>query len=1000
MELNRKIFNSLCVAILFSFTLFFFGPANLYFTNILEFPFFFSNIWFYLFCLSIATGAVLTYVLVSLSQPIHEKASIIIFAFGILFWIQGNVLVWDYGLLDGSEIIWGDYLINGIIDTAVWTAILVLFFLKSSFFYRLIKIVSIFLVLTQLGGLLLTAHYAPEQPAWKNYSISHDTMFNFSSEKNVIILVLDMFQSDVFQEIINEDGSYKNMFEGFIYFRNALAGYPTTYPSIPLMLTGEYYDNSVPIQDFIKEISLTNSLPRVLMKNGIQPELYPMAMKTVYPDEKAITNIIFGKSVVGGKKILANMYQLTFFRYSPHFFKKHFYGSPFDFALSPNWIPDLQFMDKVIAEANISNIPPQFKFFHLFLPHFPFQINESLEYEDLPQDRTGFLTQSKAALKITGAFLDKLREIGAYNNSMIFVVADHGHRGEVNVEQLDFARGNDEFDLVSSRILASGVPLILFKPFNSSNEMLISDAPVSLSDIPKTICTLLDIDNSFSGASMLALEEQKTRERRFLYYTWEHEYWDKQYLPPMHEYIVTEHSWLNSSWRPTYRVFTSEGIKDSSPELYKWEEEITFGREGNAEQYQGGGWSGPEDGFTWTDGFSATLALPVSESEFDIELTVYSSPFLREDKHNLQRVFVFANGQKVDEWIFTERGSQEKKAYIPNDLLDGQMLYITFELPDAASPAELGISEDPRKLSMAVSSVVLSEVIPYKYGEQITFFRGGNAGKYQIEGWSGAEENFTWTDANQAVLNVPVREPESDVILSAVFHAFVRPDHGVNQQRVNVLVNDQEIAKWVITEGGVKEHKLIISRELLDGPLMEIVFELPDAASPAELGVSGDPRTLAIAMREIVLSDYRLGSEIDFTRGGNARIFQVEGWSGAEENFTWTDANRAVLRIPVSKSESDIILSAVFHAFVRPDYGVNEQRVNVLVNGHEVGKWVITDSAVKEQEVVIPKNILDYSLMEIVFELPDAVSPKEVGLSEDGRTLGIAVQSVTLNNER
>ena len=91
-------------------------------------------------------------------------------------------------------------------------------------------------------------------PSGKVTLSGHDdeTMFEFSKEQNVIILVLDAFRSDIFQEIIDEDDEYREMFDGFTYYRNAAGGYPHTDASIPLILTGEYYDNSIPRSEFVR----------------------------------------------------------------------------------------------------------------------------------------------------------------------------------------------------------------------------------------------------------------------------------------------------------------------------------------------------------------------------------------------------------------------------------------------------------------------------------------------------------------------------------------------------------------------------------------------------------------------------------------------------------------------------------------------------------------------------------------------------------------------------
>ena len=49
---------------------------------------------------------------------------------------------------------------------------------------------------------------------------------------------------------------------------------------------------------------------------------------------------------------------------------------------------------------------------------------------------------------------------------------------------------------------------------------------------------------------------------------------------------------------------------------------------------------------------------------------------------------------------------------IPNSLLTEPTTVITFELPDAASPANLGMSNDMRVLALAMHSIVMTESTP------------------------------------------------------------------------------------------------------------------------------------------------------------------------------------------------------------------------------------------------------------------------------------------------
>ena len=68
---------------------------------------------------------------------------------------------------------------------------------------------------------------------------------------------------------------------------------------------------------------------------------------------------------------------------------------------------------------------------------------------------------------------------------------------------------------------------------------------------------------------------------------------------------------------------------------------------------------------------------------------------------------VYVNEHQVGEWLFDQPGVQEKTITIPHDLLESEIQYIAFGLPDAVSPKDLGRSEDGRDLALAVRSMVI-----------------------------------------------------------------------------------------------------------------------------------------------------------------------------------------------------------------------------------------------------------------------------------------------------
>ncbi|WP_343089342.1 sulfatase-like hydrolase/transferase [Methanocalculus natronophilus] len=553
---------------LLSVTLLFFGPSYLYYTNLLQIPYYYTDLVWLFVAYSLAAGAILAIVLILLKGTVHQRAVAIVFALGLLFWIQGHILVWDYGVLDGRAIIWEDYLINGIIDSVIWIALLALALFKGPSFYKHIALASVLLLVIQGGGLVAEVYQAPDEPEWKSYAIGYDdeAMFEFSSEQNVIILVLDMFQSDLFQEIIDEDPEYREMFDGFTFYRNAVGGHPTTYPSVTYILTGKHYDNSIPIQEHIKNSFLENSIPKAIKESGYRVDLYPLFGPEIYLGEEIASSVGIKQQsevdrVVDGQKGASELRELTLFRYLPHIFKRYFHTIPFvDLGNGDDLHRDVIFYNTLVSDTSVSDNNKVFKFYHIWGAHAPYTLNSQLHKEDLPQNRSGAKEQAKAALKISGGLIDQLRKHDIYDNSMIFIIADHGNPGGsigLNYQPLSGVDSINEY-LVDKRVITSGIPLMLVKPFDSDGELIISDAPVTLGDIPQTIASELQLSYEFPGQSILSISEPEERERWYYYYFWSKEYFDlsREYLPPMTQYTITGHSWLPSSWKPTYRVYT------------------------------------------------------------------------------------------------------------------------------------------------------------------------------------------------------------------------------------------------------------------------------------------------------------------------------------------------------------------------------------------------------------------------------------------------------------
>jgi hypothetical protein len=156
-SLSTRLFSIISVAAFFSLTLFFFAPLQIYFTNTVEFQFTFFDVLPYLALPTIFSAIILSSLLILLKGKSYQKTISVLFILSVLVWVQGNILVWNYGPLDGVPIDWSFFWYRGVIDGILWLALIVISITRSEFIYKkLVRIVSVNLIIIQTAYSLFT----------------------------------------------------------------------------------------------------------------------------------------------------------------------------------------------------------------------------------------------------------------------------------------------------------------------------------------------------------------------------------------------------------------------------------------------------------------------------------------------------------------------------------------------------------------------------------------------------------------------------------------------------------------------------------------------------------------------------------------------------------------------------------------------------------------------------------------------------------------------------
>jgi hypothetical protein len=512
----------------------------------------------------------------------RRLAACLLLATATLLYLQGNVLVWDYGRFDGSDIAWARYTLRGVLELVLWLGVLAgSTFMRARIFGHVTRVTLVLLLLeaASLGASL--ADGRSFRPA-AGSDLDAD-LFSFSSERNVLFIVLDAFQATAFEQLRMRDSSIDQRLDGFTYFDDATGVYPTTLMSIPAILSGKTFDNTRPIGEFMSEVLGADSLPALLSRHGFATHIVTKPSYCEYFK----TSACIGQSAFLDAEPRSSQFRdclqiwdVALFRHVPHFMKRRVYDrhawllqrtfakSEVDGpAPAPATADGEEMMTPtsaqraswaawatLIADADGKSDRPTFKFVHLYTSHSPFVLDEDCQalstkaYRNLPVNYR-MVNQCACALSQLFSILDRLLELEVLDETLLIVAADHGSKTELLPRPLAKKRLPD-----LNRVL----PLLLIKPVGARGALQNSHAQVSLTDLPRTVADALGLNANFPGIPLLAPPADTNRTRVFYDYTWEREAWDFDYLPRLQEYHIRGPAKVLASWETGREILAPE----------------------------------------------------------------------------------------------------------------------------------------------------------------------------------------------------------------------------------------------------------------------------------------------------------------------------------------------------------------------------------------------------------------------------------------------------------
>ncbi|MCY3843855.1 MAG: sulfatase-like hydrolase/transferase [Acidobacteria bacterium] len=487
-------------------------------------------------------------------------------AAGVLLWAQGNLLVADYGVLDGGGLDLASHGHRVPVEAGLWAGMFALALLLPGAASRAAPTASALLITLQTA-LLLLAPLAPAEAsgdsAADEWRLPPPEIHELSARRNVIHIVLDQFPTFAFSDILDADRpAFDRNWSGFTFFRDHLGAFPSTKATVPAMLTGIPWRNELPFHSYLRRD------PSIFDAFGRQG--YQLRSLTSYGRvhggiggvsgvESALRYTIpapYGSYREYVDSASAQLLDLALFRHAPHGLKAGVYrdgqwrlqaGTTTRQGAAPKRaFGDAMFLQDFAERVSVGDEAPLYVFLHVFTPHTPLVTDAECTYtgRHMPLNLDNYLAQARCALRAVGLLLERLRQLDLYDRSAIVVTSDHG--------TARFPRSDSPLAAVASpagtslhTLELNATPLLLVKPFGADGPLRTSDAPSAVVDLPATLLDLAGLPNTLgTGTPVLALDPARGRERTYAHHSW--------------GLGLTANTW-GGSWFDVLHLFTVEG---------------------------------------------------------------------------------------------------------------------------------------------------------------------------------------------------------------------------------------------------------------------------------------------------------------------------------------------------------------------------------------------------------------------------------------------------------
>jgi hypothetical protein len=454
----------------------------------------------------------------------------VMLAIAFMLAIQGNIVnsLTYFGQFDGSRV---DFRKYGSWFWFEWFGFLAGFLLLTVLFGRAKRISAWWAMLPVLSFCLALVP-ALFSNAGQSVGIASDSyddsVFEFSTQRNLLHLLPDGLQGDIVEQVFRENPELAARFSGFTLYTDHLGLYYGTAPTLPALLTGVPFDfGRGHTFDWITPHIDENSYQNELADQGYALDLVPIADGYCVSRARSCVSRPFSgwkswgydrhriDSALYSARLMAD---LTLYRLSPSYLKEKIYAAG-EWMLAGSTLGGASpWPDPVIREwtehMSLVGDAARYKFYHYIGTHKPaFWNAECQRIGALPHTRESFLGQARCLLNSIAELLDKLEAEGIYDQTAMIISGDHGH----DIAPADVGSAPESVDL-GKEMMGTARPVLLVKELAKREPLKFSPQPSSSVDVAAMALALSESNLADPGREAGAAEEGRFPDRYFHIY--------------------------------------------------------------------------------------------------------------------------------------------------------------------------------------------------------------------------------------------------------------------------------------------------------------------------------------------------------------------------------------------------------------------------------------------------------------------------------------------------